>query len=99
MGHRPRTAAAPNREDTSLSFAARSAAQLAAQDLAGDRLRQLIDQLDLARVLVGGHALLAVRDQFLRRRRRAGPQADERLDGLAALLVRHADDSGLADGR
>src|SRR3954470_4712336 len=74
-------------------------AQLAPQDLAGRGLRHLVDDLDLARVLVRGHPLLAERDELLGAGRRALLQADERLHGLAAVLVRHADDRRLPDRR
>src|ERR1700709_1922850 len=60
---------------------------LAPQDLAGHGLGQLLHQDDAARVLVGGHPLLAVRDELLRGHRRPGLEAHERLDRLPALLV------------
>src|SRR3954468_22310588 len=74
-------------------------AQLAAQDLAGRRLRDLVDHLDLPRVLVGGHPLPAERDELLLAGRGAVLQADERLHRLAPVLVRDADDGRLADRR
>src|SRR5690242_6977384 len=73
-------------------------AQLAAQHLAAGGLRQLVDELDLAGVLVGGHPLLAIGDQLVGGRGLAGLEADERLDGLAAVVVSHAHDRHLADG-
>ena len=39
--------------------------ELAPEDLAGGRLGQIFDELDLSRVLVRRHALLAERDQIL----------------------------------
>src|SRR6266536_2494515 len=59
-------------------------AELAAEQLAGDRLGQLVEELDLAGVLVGGHLLAAEGDELLGR------------DGLAAVGVGHADHGGLA---
>src|SRR3954452_18555579 len=73
-------------------------AQLAAQDLAGRRLRHLVDDLDPARVLVRRHPLLAERDELLLAGRLALLEADERLHRLAAVLVGDADDGRLADG-
>src|SRR5437868_5390595 len=73
--------------------------ELAAQDLAGDRLGQLVHQLHLAGVLVGGHALAAEGDQLLGGRLLSRPQADEGLDRLAPVLVGDADDRGLPNGR
>src|SRR3954471_10257494 len=87
------------------SFASRrsrrgsGAAQLAPKDLPRRGLGYLVDDLDLPRVLVRGHPLLAERDQLVLGRRLALPEADERLDGLASVLVGHADDRRLAHGR
>src|SRR5207247_11329073 len=72
-------------------------AEFAAQELAGDRLGQLVEELDLAGVLVGGHLLAAEGDELLGRGALAGAQADVGLDGLAAVSVGHADHGGLAD--
>src|SRR5258708_31944530 len=71
-------------------------AEFAAEQLAGDRLGQLVEELDLAGVLVGGHLLAAEGDELLGRGRLAGAQADVGLDGLAAVGIRHADHGGLA---
>src|SRR3954463_4050532 len=72
-------------------------AELPTEDLAARGLGQLVDELDLAGGLVRGHALLAERDELVGVGVRARLEADEGLDGLAAILVRHADDRGLAD--
>src|SRR5207247_8554793 len=77
---------------------ARLRAQLAPQDLPRDGLRELVDDLDLARVLVRRHPLLAEGDDLLLVGRLARVQADERLDGLAAVLVRHPHHRRLLDG-
>src|SRR3954464_919358 len=74
-------------------------AQFPAQDLSGRRLGNLVDDLDLTRVLVRRHPLLAEGDQLVLAGGLALLQRDERLDGLAAVLVGHADDRRLADGR
>src|SRR5437879_4329828 len=75
-------------------------AQLGAPDLAADRLRQVGDELDLARVLVrSGHrldVLLQLAGERLRRKV-PGRQHHERLDDLAAERVRLADDGRLGD--
>src|SRR3954453_12167023 len=78
---------------------ASAVAQLAPQDLAGRRLRDLVEHLALPGVLVRRHPLLAERDELLGAGRRALLQADERLHGLAAVLVRYADDRRLPDRR
>src|SRR5918912_2511363 len=70
-------------------------AELAAQDLAGRRLGQLVDHLDQAGVLVGGHALLAERDERIGVHLLPRLEAHERLDRLAAVLVGHSDHGGL----
>src|SRR4051794_24305390 len=62
-------------------------AQLAVQDLARHGLRQLVHELDRARVLVGRHAFLAERDEVGLAGLLTGTQADERLDRLAPVLV------------
>src|SRR5262245_42423192 len=76
-------------------------AQLRAPDLAADRLRKVGDELDLARVLVGGghrlHVLLQLAGERIGRRM-PGRQHDECLDDLPAGRVRLADDGGLSDG-
>src|SRR5690349_21901027 len=71
-------------------------AEFAAEQLAGDRLGQLVEELDLTGVLVGGHLLAAEGDELLGRGALAGAQADVGLDGLAAVGVGHADHGGLA---
>src|SRR4051812_36992352 len=65
-------------------------AQLDAPDLAGQRLGQLVDELDDARIRVGRVALADVRRDLLAqlvRRLVAGGEDDERLDDLPAALV------------
>src|SRR4029453_12119982 len=65
-------------------------AQLGAADLAGQGLGQVVDELDLARVGVGRQALADVPLELagqLVAGRRAGDQADEGLDDVAALGV------------
>src|ERR671933_2051153 len=74
-------------------------AQFPAEDLPCRRLGNLVDDLDRAGVLVGRHPLLAERDELLLAGRLALLERDERLDGLAAVLVRDADDRRLADRR
>src|SRR3954470_11271439 len=77
-------------------------AQLDAADLAGQRLRQGVDELDLARIgecrQVPPHELL---DLILEFARRLVPLAehDERLHEVAALRVRRRDRGGLLHGR
>lgn len=61
--------------------------------------RQLGQYLDAARVLVGDQLLAAEGDQLRWGRRRSRPEAGVSSHGLAAVLVWHADDRGLADGR
>src|SRR5215210_6917364 len=78
--------------------AALPAAQLPSQQLPGGRLGQLVEDLDQARVLVGGHPLAAERDELLGGDPAPGAQADEGLDGLAAVLVGDTDHCGLPDG-
>src|SRR5213592_1282712 len=73
-------------------------AQLAAQDLPARGLGQLVDELDLPRVLVRGHALLAVGDERLLVDAFTGDERHVGLDGLAAVGVGDADDGRLADG-
>src|SRR3954447_22086163 len=72
-------------------------AQLPTEDLAGDGLGDLLDDLDLPRILVGRHAFLAEGDELLRLDGRAGFEADERLHRLPAVGVRNADDAALPD--
>src|SRR5881296_3762624 len=75
-------------------------AKLRASNLAADRLRQVGDELDLARILVGGGHRLDVLLQLARervRRRAPGREHHERLDDLAAERVGLADDGGLGD--
>src|SRR4051812_27637062 len=65
-------------------------AQLDPADLAGERLRQVVDELDLAWVRVRGQAradvLLDVLDELVGRLVALG-EHDERLDDVAAQLV------------
>src|SRR5262245_48214965 len=73
-------------------------AQLRAPDLPADRLGQVGDELDLARVLVGcGHGLDVLLQLASKRVRGRVPrrQYDERLDDLPAERVRLADDGRL----
>src|SRR4051794_29417985 len=80
----------------------RALAQLDTADLATDRLGQLADELDLARVFVGRGLLAHERLQLGRqclRRLVAGRENDEGLDDLAANLIGVADDRRLGDGR
>src|SRR3954451_17688568 len=71
--------------------------QLHPPDLPASRLRQLTDELDLARVLVGrGHALavlLQLRGELVRALV-AGPEDAERLHDLPAVGIRLPDDCG-----
>src|SRR2546425_555662 len=64
-------------------------------------LGDLVHDLDLTRILVGGESLPAETDQVGRRH---GPlpaalEGDERFDGLAAVRVRDSDDRRFPDGR
>src|SRR3954464_10088615 len=75
--------------------------QLDAADLAGERLRQVVDELDLARVgerrQVAAHELLDLVHELARR---LAPFAehDERLDDVAPLRVRRSRIRGLQPG-
>src|SRR6266542_2887051 len=69
-------------------------AQLDASDLAAARLRQRLDELDLARVLVRRRHPLAVLLQSADEvvvPGEAGPKDDERLHDLSSVRVRLAD--------
>src|SRR5213595_2115533 len=87
---------------TPLHLRALQLTELCAPDLAGNRLRQIGDELDLARVFVGGghglDVLLQVDDEG-GARRVAGRQDDERLDDLAAERIGLADDGRLLHRR
>src|SRR5207248_9428894 len=72
-------------------------AKLTPQDLPAGGLGELVHELDLSRVLVGSHPLLAERDQRLFGHRLPALEADECLDSLAAVLVGNADDRRLLD--
>ena len=76
---RPATGALTTRRSSALALA-----QAKALDLAGRRLRQLVDELDRARVLVGGEPFL---DEGLERRRRSPPAPGLRTT-KALVLVR-----------
>src|SRR5262249_11625665 len=73
--------------------------QLALQDPARRADRQLVYELHGARILVSGHTLLGVRDQFFGSDRVARLELDDGLDLLAEPLVGDADHSGCGDGR
>ena len=76
--------------------------QDAAQDLADQRLRERVAELDLAWDAVAGQPLLRIaapRDDLLRGRGLALLQDDERLHPLAGLIVGHADHRTLQDLR
>src|SRR5260370_6477233 len=60
---------------------------LAAQDLPGRALRQLVDQPDLPRVLVSGDLVAGERAQFLRGRTGVRLQRHGRADLLAEVVV------------
>src|SRR3954454_17487937 len=67
----------------------RLVAQLPAQDLAGDRLRDLVDDLDLPGILVRRHPLLAESDELLGFGAPSGLEADEGLDRLPTVGIRN----------
>ena len=71
--------------------------QHAAQDLAGGRLRDLVDELQPPHLLVRRDARGDEGHQLLRRR--LASEHDERLRHLAGLLVRAGDDGGVGDRR
>src|SRR3954469_20903107 len=77
-------------------------AKLDPADLAGERLRQVVDELDLARVRVGAqprpHVVLDVLDQLVTRGVALG-QHDERLDHVSAPFVGRRDSGRLLHGR
>src|SRR5262249_7483168 len=72
-------------------------ATLAAEDLAGGALGQLVDQPEVAGVLVRRDPVLHVRPQFLGRGRGAGLERDGRADLLAELVVGDPDHGRLGD--
>src|SRR3954447_6672483 len=65
--------------------------------LAGRRTRDGVDEVDRGGRLVAGDALLAVPDDGRLVDLAAGSPYDDRLDGLAPLLVRHTDHGALGD--
>src|SRR5207247_3108918 len=75
---------------TPLHLRALQLTELCTPDLAGNRLRQIGDELDLARVFVGGgdglDVLLQVDDES-GARRVAGREDDERLDDFVAERI------------
>src|SRR3954451_25329790 len=77
-------------------------AQLDAADLPGEGLREVVDELDLARVGVGGQAVadvaLDVLDEVVGLLVALG-EHDERLDDVALDLVGRGDGGCLLDGR
>src|SRR6185312_51128 len=78
--------------------AARLVAQLAAEDLADIRLRQLGAELDIARHLVARQPLAAEAQQVLGGERGIALDREE-LDRLAGLAIGRADDRALEDRR
>src|SRR6185437_6527703 len=72
---------------------------LAAQDLPGRALGQLVDQPDLPRVLVGGDLVAGERAQFLRGRAGVGLERYGRADLLAEVVVRDPDHGHLGHRR
>src|SRR5919202_359798 len=97
----PSKTASPRRAPPRFGSLQLSLAQPEALNLAGLRLRQLVDELDGARVLVGRdaalHEVLQLPDQALRARHPLAGD-DERLDYLPTLLIGHADDGAFTDG-
>src|SRR5207302_6914372 len=73
-------------------------AELELLELAGGRAGERVAQLDRRRALVVRHARATERDQVRRARLGARAEHDQRLDGLAPLLVGDADHGGLGDG-
>src|SRR3954454_9448286 len=100
---RPRPLRATRPPDAVVGLAATLApdvlrdADLALEDLARRAHGERVDEVDDARVLVGGHALLGEGADGVRVGLRAVLEDDRRRDLLAHLLVRHADDRGLRD--
>src|SRR5207249_3990676 len=76
-------------------------AQLAAQKLPRGGLGDLVHDLDLTRILVGGESLAAETDQVVPRdgSLEALLEGDERLDGLSAIRIRDAHDRRFPDAR
>src|SRR6266487_6974016 len=72
---------------------------LAAQDLPGWALGQLVDQPDLPRVLVGGDLVAGERAQFVRGRAGVRLQRHGRADLLAEIVVRDPDHGHLGHRR
>ena len=95
---RPAGPSASARRATPLPGSA-PAAHLAAEDLAGRALRQLVHQPDVPRVLVGGDPLLHERPQLVRRGRGARLERDRRAHLLAERVVRDPDHGRLGDRR
>ena len=92
----PATAAGPrSRPPTSCAEGRESVAELGLEDLAGRALGQLVEDADLAGVLVRGQLLLGVGHDLLRRDRLAGLEADHGHDLLAQPAVGLADHRGL----
>src|ERR1017187_3647533 len=71
--------------------------QLSLEDLADGVLRQLIAELDHARVLVGGHLLFAVGDEVRRAERGVRPQRDDSHHLFAEPVIGDSDDGGFGD--
>src|SRR3990172_7134636 len=72
--------------------------QLAAQDLARERLRDRLHELQLAHLLVGSHPVGDELHDLLGGGLLGGPEDDERLGDLAAVDVRLRDHGGVGDG-
>src|SRR5690606_644115 len=75
----------------------RGSAQRGAENLAGGRLGDLVDEDDLLGALVAGQPGLAVGDEVVLLHRAAGGDDDERLHRLPRVGVGHADHGGLLD--
>src|SRR6185312_8228121 len=73
--------------------------QLAAQDLAAYGFRELIEDVDAARILERRQPLLAVVDQFLSGSAGSGFEADEGSHRFAPVAVRYPDHAAFPHGR
>src|ERR1700742_2917886 len=85
--------------DTALPPLPLGADQLALQDLPGRPLRQVVDEFDVAGLLVAGQALAAERHDRVLVELGALAGDDERFHRLAPTVVGDADDGDLADRR
>src|SRR4029078_1140648 len=93
------TSATPRQDRVMGSAGLRGRLDLAAQDLPGRALRQLVNQPDLPRVLVGGDLVAGERAQFLRGRAGVRLQRHGRADFLAEVVVGYPDHGHLAHRR